>query len=103
MPALIGACDVVIQNAGGLTSLEAMACGVPVLTYRCLAGHGRTNADALDRAGWAPWIRDDQDLTAALRRALSTKANTNIFPGTDVADAILTSLPSMAAAGRTRS
>lgn len=93
MPSLIGACDIVVQNAGGLTSLEAMACGVPVLTYRCLAGHGRTNADALDRAGWAPWIRDERDLATALERALSAGPNHSPFTGLDVADAILATLP----------
>jgi UDP-N-acetylglucosamine:LPS N-acetylglucosamine transferase len=89
MPALINACDIVVQNAGGLTSLEAMSTGVPVITYRCLAGHGRTNADALDRAGWVPWVREQSDLVAALTRALSGSARTNPFTGTDVADAVL--------------
>src|SRR5262249_42632248 len=56
MPGLVRACDVVVQNAGGLTSLEALATGVPVLTYRCLPGHGRTNAVALQGAGWVPWV-----------------------------------------------
>jgi UDP-N-acetylglucosamine:LPS N-acetylglucosamine transferase len=71
MPALIRAADVVIQNAGGLTSLEAMAAGVPVLSYRCLPGHGMTNADALDRAKLAPWITDPTGLPDALRVALA--------------------------------
>jgi len=60
------ACDVVVQNAGGLSSLEALATGLPVITYRCLAGHGRTNAAALDDAGLVPWIRDRDGLVAAL-------------------------------------
>ncbi len=93
MPALIGACDVVVQNAGGLTSLEALATGTPVITYRCLAGHGRTNADALDRAGWAPWIRDHDTLVATLRRL---PAPPRPFAGTDVGDAILASINSSA-------
>jgi UDP-N-acetylglucosamine:LPS N-acetylglucosamine transferase len=66
MPTLMRACDVVVQNAGGLSSLEALATGLPVITYRCLAGHGRTNAAALDEAGLVPWIRDREDLAAAL-------------------------------------
>lgn len=40
MAALMRACDLVIQNAGGLTSLEARAAGLPVITYRALPGHG---------------------------------------------------------------
>jgi UDP-N-acetylglucosamine:LPS N-acetylglucosamine transferase len=71
MPALVRAADVVVQNAGGLTSLEAMAAGVPVLSYRCLPGHGTTNADALDRAGLARWVRQPADLAPALKVALA--------------------------------
>ncbi|WP_063838334.1 MGDG synthase family glycosyltransferase [Saccharothrix sp. ST-888] len=70
MPALLRASDVVVQNAGGLTSLEAMASGVPVVSYRCLPGHGVTNAEALDEAGLAPWIRTPGQLAALLGEAL---------------------------------
>jgi UDP-N-acetylglucosamine:LPS N-acetylglucosamine transferase len=66
MAALMRACDVVVQNAGGLSSLEALATGLPVLSYRCLPGHGTTNAEALAAAGWAPWIQHPADLPAAL-------------------------------------
>jgi UDP-N-acetylglucosamine:LPS N-acetylglucosamine transferase len=71
MPALMRACDVVIQNAGGLSSLEALAAGLPVISYRCLSGHGSTNAAALDRAGWAPWAHKPEELTALLAASLS--------------------------------
>jgi UDP-N-acetylglucosamine:LPS N-acetylglucosamine transferase len=71
MPPLIRASDVVVQNAGGLTSLEAMACGVPVVSYRCLPGHGTTNAAALAQAGLAPWIQDQSELADGLKRAVT--------------------------------
>jgi UDP-N-acetylglucosamine:LPS N-acetylglucosamine transferase len=71
MPMLVRSCDVVVQNAGGLSSLEALASGVPVVTYRCLPGHGLTNAQALDEAGWAVWIRTPQELSAGLKSALT--------------------------------
>jgi UDP-N-acetylglucosamine:LPS N-acetylglucosamine transferase len=70
MPALLRSADVVIQNAGGLTSLEAMASGVPVVSYRCLPGHGVSNAAALDEAGLAVWIRDQTALAPTLRAVL---------------------------------
>jgi UDP-N-acetylglucosamine:LPS N-acetylglucosamine transferase len=69
MAALIRACDVVVQNAGGLTAAEALASAVPVLTYRCLPGHGRTNAAALDVEGLVPWVRSRDDLVRALAYA----------------------------------
>ncbi|MCO5998626.1 MGDG synthase family glycosyltransferase [Actinoallomurus rhizosphaericola] len=71
MPALMRACDVVVQNAGGLSSLEARASGLPVLSYRCLPGHGRANAAVLEEAGWAPWARHADRLPEALFTALT--------------------------------
>lgn len=69
MASLYAAVDVVVQNAGGSTSLEALAAGVPVLSYRCLPGHGETNAANLERAGLVPWVRAPEDLGPALDRA----------------------------------
>ncbi|MGW0994888.1 MGDG synthase family glycosyltransferase [Streptomyces sp. NPDC002523] len=66
MPGLMRAADVLVQNAGGLTSLEAFASGLPVASYRCIPGHGLTNAAALDEAGAAVWIQDPADLKAVL-------------------------------------
>lgn len=68
MPSLMRACDVVVQNAGGLSSLEGLASDVPVVTYRCLPGHGQTNAVALEKAGWVPWFRSFDELGVGLRR-----------------------------------
>lgn len=70
MPALIGAADVLVQNAGGLTSLEALAAGLPVATYGCIPGHGHANAAALSEAGLATWIRDANQLGGVLAELL---------------------------------
>jgi UDP-N-acetylglucosamine:LPS N-acetylglucosamine transferase len=70
MPGLMHACDVLVQNAGGLTSLEAFAAGLPVASYRCIPGHGHTNAAALDEAGLATWIREPADLGPVLAELL---------------------------------
>jgi UDP-N-acetylglucosamine:LPS N-acetylglucosamine transferase len=66
MPGLMRACDVVVQNAGGLTSLEAFASGLPVASYRCIPGHGTSNAAALDEAGLAAWIREPDQFKQVL-------------------------------------
>jgi processive 1,2-diacylglycerol beta-glucosyltransferase len=71
MPLLMRAGDVVVQNAGGLSVLEALAAGLPVLTYRCLAGHGKTNAAAWAKAGIAEWVTNPADLHRALTRPLA--------------------------------
>jgi UDP-N-acetylglucosamine:LPS N-acetylglucosamine transferase len=70
MPGLMRACDVLVQNAGGLTSLEAFASGLPVLSYRCIPGHGQTNAAALAEAGLAPWVKAPDDLAAVFHEVL---------------------------------
>jgi processive 1,2-diacylglycerol beta-glucosyltransferase len=70
MAVAMRACDVVVQNAGGLSSLEALATGLPVITYRCLVGHGRTNATALEDAGIVPWVREKSELRGTLRALL---------------------------------
>jgi processive 1,2-diacylglycerol beta-glucosyltransferase len=57
----------VVQNAGGFTSLEALASGTPVITYRPIPGHGTSNADNLDRAGMVPWARTPDALRILLQ------------------------------------
>lgn len=71
VPLVLGAMDGVVQNSGGFTSLETLAAGVPIVTYRCIAGHGETNARALDEARLVPWIRETVDLASGLSSALS--------------------------------
>jgi UDP-N-acetylglucosamine:LPS N-acetylglucosamine transferase len=71
MAELMRACDVVVQNAGGLSSVEAIASGLPVLTYRCLPGHGTMNAAALAEAAWIPWVHHAGDLADAIATALT--------------------------------
>jgi UDP-N-acetylglucosamine:LPS N-acetylglucosamine transferase len=96
MPALVRAAGVVVQNAGGLTSLEAMAAGVPVISYRCLPGHGTTNAAALDRAGLAPWVTGADGLADALRVALADgppPAVERLFAGTSAVEALKALVP----------
>ncbi|MFC6016847.1 glycosyltransferase [Plantactinospora solaniradicis] len=68
MPELLRAADVLVENAGGLTALEAMACGLPVATYRPIPGHGRANAGTMTRAGVATWVRRSADLGPTLVR-----------------------------------
>lgn len=70
MPGLMHACDVLVQNAGGLTSLEALASGLPVASYRCIPGHGQTNAAALHQAGLAAWVREPDRLAPTLTELL---------------------------------
>lgn len=70
MARLYACVDLLVQNAGGSISLEGLAAGLAVISYRCLPGHGQTNAAALDTAGLARWVHDREDLAPALVAAL---------------------------------
>ena len=62
--------DLVVQNAGGFMTLEAMTLGVPLLSYRPIPGHGRSNAEALEREGLAAWPRSRSELRQAVQETL---------------------------------
>lgn len=66
---LMAGCDVLVHNAGGLSLTEALAAGLPALTYAPIAGHGRANAELLDRCGLVPWARSAGELAEYLRAA----------------------------------
>jgi processive 1,2-diacylglycerol beta-glucosyltransferase len=75
---VIGAVDCVVQNAGGFTSLEALASGTPVLSYLPIPGHGVTNAENLERAGLAAWARDRDELGKGLVDAIAAGRQSRI-------------------------
>jgi UDP-N-acetylglucosamine:LPS N-acetylglucosamine transferase len=66
MPELIVACDTLVENAGGLTSLEAMRAGLPVISFQPIAGHGRENTARMHDAGVSRLATDVASLGTAL-------------------------------------
>jgi processive 1,2-diacylglycerol beta-glucosyltransferase len=68
MPALMSASDALVENAGGLTCMEAFAVGLPVITFKPIAGHGKDNAEMMARAGVNCYARDDAELHDMLRK-----------------------------------
>jgi processive 1,2-diacylglycerol beta-glucosyltransferase len=71
MPSLLRAADVVVHNAGGLSSMEALQTGVPIASYRCLPGHGTANAAALAADDLSPWPGTVDALADTVRQALA--------------------------------
>jgi UDP-N-acetylglucosamine:LPS N-acetylglucosamine transferase len=69
MPSLVRAADVVVHDAVGRIGTEAMASGVPIVSYRCPAGPATANAEVLARAALSPWPRNPTDLGDEIRRA----------------------------------
>jgi UDP-N-acetylglucosamine:LPS N-acetylglucosamine transferase len=68
MAGLMAAADVLIENAGGLTSKEALRVGLPVVTFRPITGHGRHDASALAALGLTDLVDDEAALRAAVIR-----------------------------------
>jgi UDP-N-acetylglucosamine:LPS N-acetylglucosamine transferase len=66
MPSLMAAADVLVENAGGLTAMEAFAAGLPVVTFQPIPGHGRDNARTMAAAGVNRYAHDVAELHAAL-------------------------------------
>jgi processive 1,2-diacylglycerol beta-glucosyltransferase len=67
MPALMSASDALVENAGGLTCMEAFAVGLPVITFKPIAGHGKENAEMMARAGVNSYARNEHELHEILR------------------------------------
>lgn len=94
VPDLMAAADVLIHNAGGLTLTEAMSAGLPAITYQPIPGHGRVNAEVLERSGLAPWPHDDAALAAEVARqcAAGRHRPASVLPHTDACGAVLSLL-----------
>jgi UDP-N-acetylglucosamine:LPS N-acetylglucosamine transferase len=66
MPTLMAGCDALVENAGGLTSFEAMRAGLPVVSFLPIAGHGRENTASMDAAGVSRLASSPEELVEAL-------------------------------------
>src|SRR5919199_6765357 len=69
VPALMASADCLIQNAGGMTCLEAIEMGLPILIFDPILGHGEFNAQVMERAGAAHWVHTAGELMILLRSA----------------------------------
>ncbi len=71
MAELLAAADVLIDSTVGVTCLEALACGRPIVVYGAAPGHSRDNARMLETLGLGRSARSAPELAAALRDALA--------------------------------
>jgi UDP-N-acetylglucosamine:LPS N-acetylglucosamine transferase len=62
MPALMAASDALVENAGGLTAMEALAIGLPVISFKPIAGHGKENTAEMQEAGVSRVAKKPSDL-----------------------------------------
>jgi UDP-N-acetylglucosamine:LPS N-acetylglucosamine transferase len=69
MPGLMAAADALVENAGGLSAMEAFAAGLPVISFQPIAGHGKDNARFMAGSGVSVYAHDDDELAEELVRA----------------------------------
>lgn len=99
MDRLMLAADVVVENAGGLSCMEALAAGRPVVSFNPIPGHGRANVEAMARCGIVEHALRAQDLVDAVtrvavptpQRARRLQAAAEMFRG-DPADDLVVNL-----------
>lgn len=97
MPELMGACDALVENAGGRTSLEAFRVGLPVVSFEPIAGHGRHNTATMARAGVSLLATDPADLDSCLQKVTAAggahdalvRAGRSLFAGAGDAEALV--------------
>ncbi len=68
---VLAASDALVHSSAGLTVLEAIIRGCPVISYGFGYGHVRASNAALERFGLAQVARSERDLGPALERALA--------------------------------
>jgi processive 1,2-diacylglycerol beta-glucosyltransferase len=71
---LLGACDLVIGKAGGLTSAESLAMGVPLILVDPIPGQEERNAVYLESKGAAVRARKLEDLGSEVKALLEDGA-----------------------------
>ncbi|HEY6933552.1 MAG TPA: hypothetical protein VI452_09145 [Marmoricola sp.] len=70
MPAAMAAADVLVDNNCGMSAKEALAAGLPIVTFRPIPGHGRDDAAALERLGATQVVEDEAGLLGAIDRVV---------------------------------
>jgi UDP-glucose 4-epimerase len=74
---VLAAVDALIHSSAGLTVLEAIIRGCPVVSYGFGVGHVRASNRALERFGLAQVASSESDLGPALKRALEQRPEPN--------------------------
>ncbi len=83
MPELLGAADVIVHSTGGVTTLEALACGCPLIAYGSTLGHVRIHNARMAELGLLEVAADADALRALLAARLAAAPATTLheLPG----------------------
>jgi processive 1,2-diacylglycerol beta-glucosyltransferase len=74
MPELLAAADVLVHSTGGVTCLEAMAAGTPVVSYGLPVGHARVNTRAMAALDIVRLANDTNELREHVRASFAATA-----------------------------
>jgi UDP-N-acetylglucosamine:LPS N-acetylglucosamine transferase len=73
MPELLAAADVLVHSTGGVTCLEAMAAGTPVVSYGLPVGHARVNTRAMAALDLVRLANDTTELREHVRASFTAE------------------------------
>ena len=77
VPELMSISDLVITKPGGLTTSESLASGLPIIVINPIPGQEEENAEFLERAGAAVWLKKDSDPDAIINSILCDENKLN--------------------------
>jgi UDP-N-acetylglucosamine:LPS N-acetylglucosamine transferase len=80
MPRLLAAADALVHSTGGVTCLEAMASGTPVVSYGLPVGHARLNTRAMAQLDLLRLANDTAELRAHVQASFAAAAGFNGGP-----------------------
>ena len=99
MPILMAASDCLLQNAGGMTCLEAIEMGLPLVIFSPLRGHGELNARIMEQAGAARVACTPKDIGPLLWSLTPREASSPVLGGNPDASTACAILESLAGRG----
>jgi processive 1,2-diacylglycerol beta-glucosyltransferase len=85
MPELLAAADVLVHSTGGVTCLEAMAAGTPVVSYGLPVGHARVNTRAMAALDLVRLANDTTELREHVRASFAGAADAQVAGAADEA------------------
>jgi len=101
MSDLLAAADVLVHSTGGVTCLEALARGCPIVAYGAPPGHAPLLAREMAALGLVAHARSAAELRAALI-AVAGRPAVSLAPGIDGASLVLAAAPRVSVRRRAR-